>query len=254
VTAAARSRESLPVRFQYLDVILASGQVAWAGAGAVINLSTSKAQRGSSAPGLFSSGVFLEDVDASLGDKATQVDLERIVNARWWDNAAGGDAVLATQIGSLCYVFDDSTVTITATGRSVKGRVWAVSASKGVLVEEIRDAVSVPEQRLKTVVAAFAFTANDYAPTAVSLVSDSVVTVGTTAAASTVTLPDAAAGGTKLVFKADGSANGHTVTYRQAGGGTPVALTTALTAARRHVVEAYFSGTTWAVNAYVGPA
>jgi hypothetical protein len=250
VTDAARSREQIPVRFQYLDVTLASGQVGWAGAGAVLNLSTGKAQRGSSAAGLFSSGVFLEDVDASLADKATQVDLGRIVEARWWENAAAGDAVLATQIGSLCYVYDDSTVTSTATGRSVKGRVWAVSATKGVLVEEIQAAVAVPEQRLKTVVAAFSFTTNDYAPTLAQLPpSDSIVTVGTTAAAATVTLPDGAPQGHKLVFKADGTTNGHTVTYRQQT--APTALTTALTASRRHIVEAYFSGTTWAVNAYV---
>jgi hypothetical protein len=195
-------------------------------------------------------GVFLEDVDATAGARSVEVDLEREVLAQWWDNAAGGDAVLATQVGSLCYVYDDSTVTATSTGRSVCGRVWEVSPTKGVLVELIGDAVTVPSQRLKTVVAAFTFTANDYAPTLAQLPpSDSIVTVGTTAAAATVTLPDAAPEGYKLTFKADGTANGHTVTYRQAT--APTNLTTALTASRRHIVELYFSGTTWAANAYV---
>ncbi len=54
-----------------------------------------------------------------------------------------------------------------------------------------------------------------------------------------------------LYFVADGTKNGHTVTYRDATG--TVALTTALTASKRHLVVATFLNGLWNANAYVGP-
>jgi len=75
--------------------------------------------------------------------------------------------------------------------------------------------------------------------------------IPTTAAASTVTLPAAAAEGTILYFVADGTKNGHTVQYRDATG--PVNLTTALTASKRHQVTAIYLNAKWTANAYVSP-
>ncbi len=43
--------------------------------------------------------------------------------------------VLNAHVGSLCYIKNDGTVSILATGRSVAGRVWDVSSTLGVLVE-----------------------------------------------------------------------------------------------------------------------
>lgn len=43
-------------------------------------------------------------------------------------NSAGGDAVADSDAGSNCYIVDDNTVMITATGKSVAGKVVRVDA------------------------------------------------------------------------------------------------------------------------------
>ena len=50
-----------------------------------------------------------------------------------WANSAAGDAVTDANVGALCYVVDDQTVMITATGKSAAGRVLSVD-SEGVFV------------------------------------------------------------------------------------------------------------------------
>ena len=50
-----------------------------------------------------------------------------------WANSASTDAVTDANVGALCYVVDDQTVMITATGKSAAGRVLAVE-SDGVYV------------------------------------------------------------------------------------------------------------------------
>jgi hypothetical protein len=75
--------------------------------------------------------------------------------------------------------------------------------------------------------------------------------VPATGAASTVTLPAAALDGTSASFVADGTANAHTVQYRDATG--VVNLTAALTAAKRHLVIVEKVGGKWFANAYVSP-
>ena len=75
--------------------------------------------------------------------------------------------------------------------------------------------------------------------------------IPTTGAASTVTLPvTGVADGTTIRFFADGTKNGHTVTYRQS---PSTAISGALAANKRHLVIAESIGNTWAVNAYASP-
>lgn len=75
--------------------------------------------------------------------------------------------------------------------------------------------------------------------------------VPTTGGASVITLADPTAVGQRLRFRADGTKNGHTVQYKQANGAA--ALTTALTASKRHFCEFVSDGTVWVGSAYVSP-
>ena len=71
-----------------------------------------------------------------------------------------------------------------------------------------------------------------------------------TGAASTISLPAAAPDGTRLHFVADGTKNGHAITYRD----VTTALTTALTASKVHGVTVVCRNNAWAVTGlYVSP-
>lgn len=232
--------------FREVDLTLASGSIAYKNGRAALNPTTGKVVPASSSPTLLMLGRFMRKVDASAADKAVPVDLEREVRAEWYANHSGGDAVAATDIGRLCYVLDDNTVTITPTNRPIAGRVWEVDATKGVLVEKL----DTP-RALCLLPTAAAFAAGDLALAASAVVHDAVYDVPATAANSTITLPAAVPDGTRITFVADGTKNGHTVTYRDATG--PVALTAALTASKRHLVICHKVGGLWFANAAVSP-
>ena len=93
-----------------------------------------------------------------------------------------------------------------------------------------------------------AFVSNDLIIPA-SPASGAVYDIPTTGAASTVTLPATAEEGCILHFVADGTKNGHAVTYRDATG--PANLTSALAASKRHLTTAIFLNGKWNANAYV---
>lgn len=78
-----------------------------------------------------------------------------------------------------------------------------------------------------------------------------VYDVPATAANSTITLPATAEEGAKVTFSADGTKNGHTVQYVDATG--PTNITAALTASKRHLVQALFLDGTWRASAHVAP-
>jgi hypothetical protein len=183
-------------------------------------------------------------------DQDINVDLIDEVSLTWIPNAGGGDAVGATDVFKDCYWIDSGAVSKTATGNPLAGRVWAVDATKGVLVQKVQSDVStaVPPA-LSTDLAAPAFVSNDSAPA--DIVNGATYTVPATGAASTVTLPAATADGTVAYFVADGTNNANTVQYRDATG--PTNLTTALTASKRHLVVVNKSGGKWFANAYVSP-
>lgn len=236
-----RARRTYP--WKYKQFTLASGTKAFKGGRAALNTS-GKVVPATSVAGLLPIGVFAETVDATAADAPVQVDLEREVVLEYFANATAGDAIAATDIGSMAYMFDDQTVCITPAGRSVAGRIWDVDALKGIGIEK-NDAA----RRVLSQPAVGAYTANDYAPA--SIETDAVYDVPTTAAASTITLPAASPDGTRATFCADGTKNGHTVQYRDATG--PTNLTTALTASKRHMVVVQKLGGKWFANAYVSP-
>jgi hypothetical protein len=191
-------------------------------------------------------GRFARYVDATSAAKSVDVDLFREVKIHWMAN--GTVAVAATDIGSLCYVDDDQTVSMSpkSTGASLAGRVWAYSATLGVGVEILPATPAAGGVFAKAAV--FVYTSNDYAVPDYP-VSGTAFDVATTGAASTISLPANAREGTELVFCADGTKNGHTVTYRDVA----TAISAAATASKRHQARAVFLASKWTVILTVGP-
>lgn len=194
-------------------------------------------------------GVAMETVDNSAAASGVYCEIAR--GAFWFANSATTDEILDDHLGEVCYAVDDNVVAITrgTTGiRPIAGRVMAIDSTLGVLVEICGDEDANAGGIVGTLPA---HTSNDVILLAAQVVPNAVYDIATTAAATTVTLPAATAEGTKLFFFADGTKNGHTVTYRDATG--PTNLTTALTASKRHTAVAVFVGGKWGVNAYVSP-
>lgn len=249
--ALTKSRALSRERWTRKYFTLASGNAAYKGGIACIDQSTGKIEPGHAESDLLVIGTFAEDKASSGSDQNVNVDLGMEIEVVWFKNS-GSNALAATDIGSLCYVEDDETVTSDPTGASVAGRVWAVDTTDGVAVQKVDN----PQQNaslngLELVdTAPGAFASNDLV-IADNPNSGSVYDVPATGAASTVTLPATAVEGTKIYFVADGTKNGHTVQYRDATG--PANLTTALTASKRHLVVCVHLDDKWYANAYVSP-
>lgn len=247
MTALTNERMSNMEAWQSHLFTLASGNKAYKNALIGIDLGSGKVVPASTRTDLFIIGKAAETVDATAADKPLNVRLSREVWVEWLANDAS--SIAATDLGAICYVKDDQSVTLVSTGASVAGRIWAVDSARGVAVELNPDTSAVGGDPLLTKGATLAFSSNNInIPTAPR--SGTIFEIPATAAASTVTLPNVADDGTILYFCANGSNNAHTVTYRDAGF---EALTTALTASKYHMVIATFLGTFWRVVAYVSP-
>jgi hypothetical protein len=215
--------------------------------GMVMRLSTGLTVAAAATAGARVIGVACETVANESGVASTFADIER--GAFWFANSASTDAILDDHIGENCFAVDDATVAClpgTAGIRPIAGKVLAIDSTLGVLVEILGTDV-----KTASVGTLPAQVSNDIILPLASVINGAVYDVPTTAAASTVTLPAAAQEGAKIYFFADGTKNGHTVTYRDATG--PVSLTTALTASKRHTAVAVFVGGKWGVNACVSP-
>lgn len=247
MTALTNERQSHQESWQYHLFTLASGTKAWKNALIGIDLGTGKVVPASTRTDLLIIGKAAETVDATSADKLLNVRLSREVWVEWLNNDAS--SIVATDLGALCYLKDDQSVTIVPTGASVAGRIWAVDSGRGVAVE-LLDAASAGSNPLSVESPITAFSSNNINLGA-SPRSGSMYEIPATGAASTVTLPATADEGTLLYFLADGTNNGHTVQYRDATG--TVNLTTALTASKRHLVVAAFLNSAWRANAYVSP-
>lgn len=226
---------------------LASGQLVYQGALVAIKAATGTVVEATGASDEQVIGTAMEKVDATSAAKSISVRLEREVNILY---LANGSSIASTDMGALCYVADDQTVSLspTSSGASVAGRVWGVDSVRGVAVELLQPTSQNPGALTER--SPGSFVSNDLV-IADYPVSGSLFDIPTTGAASTVTLPANAREGTLVYFVADGSKNGHTVQYRDATG--PTNLTTALTASKRHMVAATFLNSKWYANAYVSP-
>lgn len=245
MTALATDRALTAEVWRKRMFTLASGTKAYKNAAIGFDTTTQKVKPMAASSTLFFLGFAMDQVDATSADKPIAVDMITQMDLSWFANDTGGNAVVAGNITGLCYFKDDQTVTIVAAGNSVAGRVWAVDATYGVLVQKIAPNIQAP-----LVGGALAFSSNN-----INLANNppnlTVYDVPTTGAASTITLPATALNGERIYFVADGTKNGHTVQYVDATG--PTNITTALTASKRHQVECIFLNNKWTANAYVSP-
>lgn len=192
-------------------------------------------------------GTAQETVDnsgGSAGAKSVNVRLPEEINAIWFANSASSDAIAATNRGQTAHFVDDQTVALLSTGRAKAGIILDVDTVRGVLV-----AVKyLPVSPRLTSAAAVAFASNDIA--IASPVPGAMYRIPTTGAASTVSLGNTGSmAGDVVYFVADGTANGHTVTYRDGS----TAISAAATASKRHVAQCIYNGALWACSLVVGP-
>ncbi len=135
--AAAAARGVNEETWKYHLFSLAAHKTAWQGARACIDTSTGycvPAVAGSST--LVPIGVFAESVDNAAGASAVDVNvnLDKEIVLRWFNNDDGGGAIASTDLLKTCYLKDDQTVTISSASNSAAGQIWAVDTSDGVAV------------------------------------------------------------------------------------------------------------------------
>lgn len=88
--------------------------------GSLVVLNAGYAAPGTTATGLIAIGRAKSTVVNAGADGAVSIEVEEGIFK--WVNASG-DPILAANLGAACYITDDQTVNITATGKSVAGRV-----------------------------------------------------------------------------------------------------------------------------------
>lgn len=156
---------------------------------------------------------------------------------------AGAAATCGNPTGNL----DEWGVTVDADHIPVPGARWAQTVASGGIARLEVDFGAV-ENALLAPAATFVYTSNDFAVPK-STPSGTIFDVATTAANSTISLPAAAPDGTVIYFRADGTKNGHTITYRD----VTTAISAATTASKVHLAIAVCLGNAWAITLTVSP-
>ncbi len=98
---------------------------------AAIDTSVGKVTKGAVSATLINIGFFAED-KASGTNQTVEVQFGREVKAYWLDNTDTGHTAAATDLGKVCYLLDDHTITMNSTGASKAGRIWGVATVNGV--------------------------------------------------------------------------------------------------------------------------
>lgn len=244
MTALAVNKGLRERAVKYLEFTLTSGKVGFQGAAAFLDTTTGKVIPAALSSSCIFIGHFAAKCDATSGDTTCTVNLLKEVVLTYFVNGTASDAIAATDVLKEAWALDDQTASILPVGKSRLGRIWDVSATKGIGIEKVDS-----DLELAPPIATWVYTANDFAPATV--VPGAVYDVATTGAASTITLPAAAPDGTIVYFAADGTKNGHTVTYRDATG--PTAISAATTASKRHLAICVKNAGKWTCNVVVGP-
>ena len=139
MTALAAQRSNQPEKWTRKQFTLAANNAAFKGGAACLSLSGGSAPGkvipGATATTLLFIGTFAENKATSTSDQLVDVDLGEEIEVRWYANGATSLAV--TDVGGVCYLVDDQTVSKSGTGKSLAGRVWAVDATKGVAVQKL---------------------------------------------------------------------------------------------------------------------
>jgi hypothetical protein len=135
MTALAASRLTKPFKSSGMSM-LSTAEQTYQGGLACIDTSTGLVKKGAASTTLVPIGRYREDKLVASGGSAS-IEFFRELNAIWFANSASTDLIAQTEVGSNVYVVDDQTVakTSNSNARSIAGRVWAIDAKKGVLVE-----------------------------------------------------------------------------------------------------------------------
>lgn len=174
------------------------------------------------------------------GSKKINVQLPEEVSLTFFENGTAGDAIASTDRFASAYLLDDQTVSIAPAGKTLAGEIWDVDSLNGIGVR-----LSASGSRsLQPQPSVAAFTTGSWAPALI--INGGSYDVPTTAANSTIVLPTAAPDGTIAYFTADGTKNGHTITYVDQAGTTSISA--ALTASKRHFVVAHKRLGKWFVS------
>lgn len=138
--ALSKMRPMKYVTFESVELD-AKNEAVYRGGLACFDTSTGLVAKGFASTTLIPIGTFADD-SAAAASKKVVVKLFRPVQAVWMKNAAGGEAVVAANIGGLAYIRDDETVGVDddTNTLSVMGRVWKLDSVKGVLVEPLHSA------------------------------------------------------------------------------------------------------------------
>lgn len=240
MTALSAKKSRRTTKASYMSLVLAAGTRSFQGSALMFN-GAGKVVPATAAPGRVVVGIGTEYVDATLADKKVIVELPQEITYEFFANF--GD-ITSVDIGKRCFFVDDATVSLAGAGKSQAGRIWEINGSLvGVQLLPESD-----EENVDEAVTSLAYVSND---AAVTPQNGAVYDIPTTAAAVTVTLAAPTRDGVTATFVADGTKNGHTVTYRDATG--PVALTAALTASKRHMVTVKSLGGKWFATSTVAP-
>lgn len=214
MTAQATNRVQSFDYTSRLRLTLAAGQHAYKGSLIGVTLGAGTCVVATATTGIFLVGTATSEVDATSAAKPVEIDTLYEMKLEWLANHSAG-AVAATDVGYLCYIQDDQTVTMTSTGRTVAGRVWGVDAVNGVLVERLQIgaeyATALATLMRMATGGALAFTTGAVAPATIT--PGGLYDCPATSQASAITLPAAAAYGTWAIFQADGTANDYTVKF-----------------------------------------
>lgn len=220
-----------------------TGVKAWKGASLFLIVAGASAGKVTDTPAANTMylGVCWRTVDATAADVAVTVRLDRELQGLEW--LINGDTIVAADVGKLCYSADDQTVQKAPLAGFPFGKIMAVDSTLGVLVLK-QSLTDVPPVGTLP-----AFAAADTAPTTIAHLA--VYDVPATAANSTISLPSAAAypDGVRAYFSADGTKNGHTLTFRDVA----TAISAATTASKRVMAVAMTMGGKWFVSLTVGP-
>lgn len=134
MAALTSRRVSKTKAFTHID-LPGTAQAVFEGGTACFDTSTGLVAKATASTTMIPIGSFTKSETVAAAALVT-IELFRELRAKWFVNLAADPCVAGT-VGGLCYLADDQSVAVTdATNtRSVAGRVWAVDATKGVLVE-----------------------------------------------------------------------------------------------------------------------
>lgn len=148
MTALTANRMGKEKTLKRLQFPLAAGVHAYKG-GIALMLPNGQVVQGQANPNAICIGIFAEEIDNSAGVTTVlvNVELQTEKRPRWFVNDTG-TPVTTAMLFQDCYVLDDATVTASPTNRCVAGRVIAVDANLGVLVENTFGLVDQSQQAI----------------------------------------------------------------------------------------------------------